>query len=310
MPVKLPEGLPAIEALAKENIFVMAHQRAVTQDIRPLRIAILNLMPTKQATETQLLRLLGNTSLQVEITLLRTGSYVSKNTEAAYLGAFYRTFDEVKDEHFDGLIVTGAPVEQYEFEDVRYWDELVGLMQCADCNVFSTFYICWAAQAALYHFYGIEKHMLNKKLFGVFPHHVLHRGHCLVRGFDDVFYAPHSRHTTIYVSDAARVADLDILATSNEAGLYLACSQNGSRVFVTGHSEYDANTLDLEYRRDLAAGKPIQMPLNYYPNDDDTQPPMLQWRAHSSLLFANWLNYFVYQETPYDVDAIAAQRAH
>ena len=253
MPVKLPEGLPAIETLAKENIFVMTHQRAVTQDIRPLRIAILNLMPTKQATETQFLRLLGNSPLQVEITLLHTGSYVSKNTEAAYLDAFYRTFDEVKEERFDGLVVTGAPVEQYRFEDVRYWDELVAMMEWADRHVFSTMYICWAAQAALYHFYGIEKRKLNKKLFGVFPHNVMYRGHRLVRGFDDVFYAPHSRHTTIYVSDAAREPDLDILCTSNEAGLYLACSRDGGRVFVTGHSEYDAETLELEYKRDLAA---------------------------------------------------------
>ncbi len=308
MPVKLPDGLPAIDILQQENIFVMTHRRAVTQDIRPLRIAILNLMPTKQATETQLLRLLGNSPLQVEITLLHTGSYISKNTEAEYLDSFYRTFEEVKDEQFDGLVVTGAPVEQYEFEDVEYWQELVALMEWADRHVFSTMYICWAAQAALYHFYGIEKHPLNRKLFGVFPHNVMYRGHKLVRGFDDVFYAPHSRHTTIYVSDAAREPDLDILCTSNEAGLYLACSRDGGRVFVTGHSEYDAETLSLEYKRDLAAGKPIAMPKNYYPNDDASQPPMLQWRAHSSLLFGNWLNYFVYQETPYDVDAITEQR--
>ena len=308
MPVKLPDGLPAIDALAQENIFVMTQSRAASQDIRPLHIAILNLMPTKQATETQLLRLLGNTPLQVEITLLHTGTYVSKNTEAQYLDSFYRTFDEVKNEHFDGLVITGAPVEQFAFEEVEYWDELVSLMEWADRNVFSTMYICWAAQAALYHFYGIQKHQLNKKLFGVFPHNVFHRGHRLVRGFDDIFYAPHSRHTTIYVSDAAREHDLDILATSQEAGLYLACSLDGGRVFVTGHSEYDANTLALEYRRDLAAGKPIQIPKNYYPNDDDTAQPLLQWRAHSSLLFGNWLNYFVYQETPYDVDAITEQR--
>lgn len=309
MPVKIQDGLPAVEALARENIFVMTQQRAATQDIRPLRIAILNLMPTKQATETQLLRLLGNTPLQVEVTLLHTGSYASKNTEQTYLDTFYRTFDEVKKEHFDGMVITGAPVEQIQFEDVSYWSELVELMDWADHNCFSTLYICWAAQAALYHFYGIEKHLLNKKLFGVFPHNVLDRSNPLVRGFDDIFYAPHSRHTSIFVTDAAQVPDLNILATSNEAGLYLAASQDGSRVFVTGHSEYDAETLGLEYQRDVNAGKPITVPKNYYPNDDPTQKPILSWRSHGSLLFANWLNYFVYQQTPYDVNAIAEERA-
>ena len=308
MPVKIPDGLPAIETLAGENIFVMTSRRAVTQDIRPLKIAVLNLMPTKQATETQLFRLLGNTPLQVEITLLHTETYASKNTEQAYLDSFYRTFDEVKHESFDGLVVTGAPVEQLRFEDVEYWQELTDLMDWADHNCFSTLYICWAAQAALHHFYGIEKRSLNKKLFGVFQHNVLNREHKLVRGFDDVFMAPHSRHTTIYVSDAAREPDLDILATSQEAGLYLAASRDGSRVFVTGHSEYDAETLEKEYKRDLAAGKPIQMPKNYYPGDDASLPPPLTWRAHGSLLFANWLNYFVYQETPYDIGAITEQR--
>ncbi len=308
MPVKIPDGLPAVDALAKENIFVMTQERASAQDIRPLHIAILNLMPTKQATETQLLRMLGNTPLQVEVTFLHTGSYTSKNTESDYLDTFYRTFDEVKGERFDGMVVTGAPVEQFTFEDVYYWDELVRLMNWADSNCFSTMYICWAAQAALYHFYGIEKRPMNKKLFGVFPHMVLDRSNRLVRGFDDVFFAPHSRHTTIYVADAAQEQDLEILATSNEAGLYLASSRDGGRVFVTGHSEYDARTLEAEYRRDLAAGKPIAMPRNYYPNDDDTQPPTLSWRAHGSLLFSNWLNYFVYQETPYDVSAISEQR--
>ncbi len=308
MPVKIPDGLPAIAALQQENIFVMTRRRAVTQDIRPLRIAILNLMPTKQDTETQLLRLLGNTPLQVEVTLLRAGSHESRNTERDYLNAFYRTFEEVQNEPFDGLVVTGAPVEQFAFEDVDYWDELVRVMDWADANVFSTLYICWAAQAALYHFYGIEKRKLNKKLFGIFEHAVLDRDHRLVRGFDDVFYAPHSRHTTIYVPDAAREPDLDILCTSREAGLYLAASHDGGRVFATGHSEYDADTLEREYRRDVAAGKPIALPKNYYPGDDDMRRPPLMWRAHGSLLFANWLNYFVYQETPYDVSAIVEQR--
>ena len=304
MPIKIPDGLPAGEALAQENVFVMQQHRAATQDIRPLHIAIMNLMPTKQTTETQLLRLLANTPLQVEVTLLCTGTYQSRNTSQAYLDSFYRTFDEVKDEPFDGLVVTGAPVENYDFQDVQYWDELVRLMDWADKNVFSTLYICWAAQAGLYHFYNLEKHPLGKKLFGIFPHVVLDRSHKLVRGFDEQFMAPHSRHTTIYLSDAAKIRDLDIIATSQEAGVYLAASNDGRRVFVTGHSEYDAKTLELEYRRDLAAGKPIQIPKNYYPNDDDTLQPVITWRAHGALLFANWLNYFVYQETPYDVSTI------
>ena len=308
MPVKIPDGLPAIEALTKENIFVMTSRRAVSQDIRPLRIAVLNLMPTKQATETQLLRLLGNTPLQVEVTLLHTDSYRSKNTEKAYLDAFYRTFDEVWDEHFDGLVITGAPVEQMRFEDVAYWDELRRVMDWADRNVFSTFYICWAAQAALHYYYGIEKKPLPEKLFGVFSHRVLRRGHKLLRGFDDVFFAPHSRHTTILVEDAARIPDLEILATSPEAGLYLAANRDGSRIFVTGHSEYDAETLETEYRRDLDAGLPIRPPVNYFPDDLDTNRPPLMWRAHGSLLFANWLNYFVYQETPYDVSSIPKEK--
>ncbi len=308
MPVKIPDGLPAIEALAKENIFVMTQHRAVTQDIRPLRIAILNLMPTKQTTETQLLRMLGNTPLQVEVTLLHTESYTSRNTESGYLSAFYRTFAEVRGEHFDGLVITGAPVEQLRFEDVDYWDELVEFMEWADRNAFSTLYICWAAQAALYHFYGIDKHLLDQKLFGIFEHRILQRDHRLLRGFDDRFYAPHSRHTTILVSDAEKVPDLDILAVSEEAGLYLAASKDGSRIFVTGHSEYDADTLDGEYRRDQKAGKPIALPVNYYPSDDASKRPPLAWRAHGSLLFANWLNYFVYQETPYDVSAIPVSK--
>ena len=308
MPVKIPDGLPAIEALAAENIFVMTQQRAITQDIRPLRIAILNLMPTKQATETQLLRLLGNTPLQVEITLLHTDSYISKNTERAYLDTFYRTFDEVKNEPFDGLVITGAPVEQLNFEDVRYWDELVKIMDWANENVFSTMFICWAAQAALHHYYGVEKQPLPAKLFGIFPHTVQSRGHKLLRGFDDVFYAPHSRHTTIRVADVANVPDLDILAVSDRAGLYLAASKDGSRVFVTGHSEYDVDTLEKEYLRDVQAGLPIEPPENYYEGNDVHAAPRLLWRAHGALLFANWLNYFVYQETPYDIGSIPKEK--
>ena len=308
MPVKIQEGLPAVEALTAENIFVMTDRRASTQDIRPLRIMILNLMPTKQATETQLLRLLGNTPLQVEITLLHTGSYISKNTERAYLDTFYRTFDEVRNERFDGLVVTGAPVEQLEFEDVRYWDELVAIMDWADQNVFSTMFICWAAQAALYHFYGLKKRPLSKKLFGVYPHRVLKRGNKLLRGFDDVFYAPHSRHTTIPVSEAEKIGDLEILCTSEEAGLYLASSRDGSRVFVTGHSEYDTDTLEKEFLRDRRAGLPIAPPQNYYENDDPSRLPLLLWRAHGALLFQNWLNYYVYQETPYNVESIPQKK--
>lgn len=308
MPVKIPDGLPAIEALAAENIFVMTNQRAITQDIRPLRIAILNLMPTKQATETQLLRLLGNTPLQVEITLLHTDSYISKNTERAYLETFYRTFDEVKNEPFDGLVITGAPVEQLNFEDVRYWDELAKIMDWANENVFSTMFICWAAQAALHHYYGVEKQPLSAKLFGIFPHAVQSRGHKLLRGFDDVFCAPHSRHTTIRVADVQNVPDLDILAVSDRAGLYLAASKDGSRVFVTGHSEYDVDTLEKEYLRDVQAGLPIEPPENYYEGNDVHAAPRLSWRAHGALLFANWLNYFVYQETPYDIGSIPKEK--
>ena len=260
MPVKIPDGLPAVAALTAENIFVMTTQRAVTQDIRPLHIAILNLMPTKEATETQLLRLLGNTSLQVEITLLRTASYESRNAGKEHLDAFYRTFDEMKDERFDGLIITGAPVEKMEFEDVAYWDELTRVMEWADNNVFSTFYICWAAQAALHHFYGINKHPLPEKLFGVFEHRVLNQKNNLVRGFDDTFFAPHSRHTTVEIEDILKVPELELLAVSDEAGAYLIASRDGRQVFATGHSEYDAATLGHEYFRDVNKGLPIGVP--------------------------------------------------
>ena len=310
MPVKIPDGLPAAQILAKENIFVMSAERATTQDIRPLRIAALNLMPTKLATETQLLRVLSNSSLQVEVTLLHTATYQSKNTEQGHLEAFYCTLDDVKDEQFDGLIITGAPVEQIEFEDVVYWDELCRVMDWADKNVFSTMFICWAAQAALYHHYGINKSPLGKKLFGVYPHKRLRYDHKLIRGFDDVFYAPHSRHTELRVADIENHAELDVLATSDEAGLYLAASRDGSRVFVTGHSEYASETLELEYKRDLEAGLPIEPPVNYYPGGDTAQPPVVTWRAHGNLLFGNWLNYFVYQETPYDIKNVSSEKAH
>lgn len=307
MPVKIPDGLPAGDILAAENIFVMTDKRASTQDIRPLRIAILNLMPTKETTETQFLRVLGNTSLQVEITLLRTASYESTHTGLEHLQDFYRTFDEVRNERFDGLVITGAPVEQMRFEDVAYWDELVEVMDWADSNVFSTIYICWAAQAGLHHFYGLQKHPLNEKIFGVFPHHVLAPRHKLMRGFDDNFCAPHSRHTTIDVDDVQAIADIDVLAASDEAGLYLCASKDGRRVFVTGHCEYDPDTLNREYERDIAKGMHILPPKNYFPNDDPTQPPLVTWRAHGNILYGNWLNYFVYQETPYDIQSIGKQ---
>ena len=304
MPVKIPNGLPAYDILTNENIFVMNEDRAVTQDIRPLRIVALNLMPTKTVTETQLLRLLGNTSLQVELTLLRTASYQPRNTDHTHLDTFYRTFDEVKHEQFDGLIVTGAPVEQMPFCEVAYWQELSQVLDWATENVFSSMFICWGAQAALYHYYGIEKQPLSKKLFGVYPHTVENRTHRLLRGFDDLFFAPHSRHTTVRTQDVLSHPSLEVLATSKEAGLYLAVSCDGRRVFVTGHSEYDPETLELEYKRDLNAGLPIEPPVNYYPDNDCSMPPRVTWRAHGNMLFGNWLNYFVYQETPFSVEKI------
>ncbi len=309
MPVKIPNGLPAAEILAKENIFLMTDTRAVKQDIRPLQIAVFNLMPTKLATETQLLRVLSNSPLQVEVTLLHTATYESRNTDRDHLAAFYRTFDDIKDAQFDGLIITGAPVEQMDFEQVYYWQELCNVMDWAETNVFSTMYICWAAQAALYHHYGIGKYPLADKIFGIYPHKRLRYDHLLIRGFDDIFYAPHSRHTAIDVDHVAAQPALEVLATSEEAGLYLAASKDGSQVFVTGHSEYGAETLELEYQRDVAAGKPIAVPKNYYPNDDPTKPPLVSWRAHGNLLFGNWLNYFVYQETPYDITHVAAEKS-
>lgn len=301
MPVKIPNGLPAIEILKRENIFVMTEQRAITQDIRPLRIAVLNLMPTKLATETQLLRLISNSALQVEVIFLYTASYQPKNTDKAHLQSFYRTFDEVCNEQFDGIIVTGAPVEQMPFEQVAYWDELVEVFDWASENVFSALFICWGAQAALYHYYGIEKEPLKKKLFGVYPHTVKARSHLLLRGFDDVFYAPHSRHTAVSLEDVQNHPSLEVLASSELAGLHLAASKDGKRIFATGHGEYDDLTLELEYKRDLAAGLPIEAPYNYYPENNPNRQPLATWRAHGNLLMGNWLNYFVYQETPYRV---------
>lgn len=304
MPIKIPNKLPARETLNSENIFVMDEDRAIHQDIRELQIAILNLMPTKIATETQLLRLLGNSPLQVDITLLRTDTHQSKNTSAEHLLAFYETFEQIKHRRFDGLIITGAPVENLPFEEVDYWDELKQIIDWAAHHVFSTFFICWGAQAGLYHKYGIPKYPLPAKQFGVFEHHISTRNTNLLRGFDDRFFAPHSRHTEVRREDIEKVPELDILAESDEAGIYLVSTHDGKQVFATGHSEYDPLTLKGEYDRDVNLGLPIAVPKNYYPNDDPTRHPVVRWRGHASLLFSNWLNYCVYEETPYNLDEL------
>ena len=304
VPVMIPDNLPATQVLTQENIFVMTQERGIHQDIRPLRIAILNLMPTKIVTETQLLRLLGNTPLQVEVVLLQTASYTAKNAPESHLKTFYKTFDEVKDERFDGLIVTGAPVELLNFQEVIYWEELKRIMDWAKRHVFSSMYICWAAQAALFHYYGIDKYELPRKMFGIFRHRVTKKTSKLMRGFDDTFNAPHSRHTEIRAGDVRRVKGIEILAESDEAGVFIAQSADRRHVFVTGHAEYDSDTLAKEYFRDIGKGMDIAVPANYFPNDDPAQPPIVSWRAHAHLLFANWLNYYVYQETPYDLSEL------
>jgi len=304
MPVKIPSTLPARSILENENIFIMGEERATTQDIRPMRVAILNLMPTKVSTETQLLRLLGNSALQVEITLLHTATHESKNVDVDHLLTHYATFDEIKDQKFDGFIITGAPVEQLPFEEVDYWNELRRIMDWSETNVESNFYICWGAQAALYHRYGIPKYDLQRKMFGVFEHRVLSRTEKLLRGFDDIFYAPHSRHTEIRRKDIDPVNELQILAESDEAGVYLLGTKDGRHIFATGHSEYDPFTLKAEYDRDVSKGLPIHVPKNYYPNDDPTKTPNVRWRGHANLLYVNWLNYYVYQVTPYDPNQI------
>ena len=304
MPIKIPNDLPAAKTLQEENIFVMTETRAITQDIRPLKILILNLMPKKIDTETQLARLLGNTPLQVEPTLIRTSSHQSKNVAEEHLLAFYKTFDEVKDKNFDGMIITGAPVEHLPFEEVEYWDELCEIMEWSKTHVHSTLHICWASQAGLYYHYGIHKHQLPEKLFGVFPHTVDYKGSILFRGFDDIFFVPQSRHTTFLSEDIQKVDGLKVLASSKRGGVYAVSSKNGRQIFITGHSEYDARTLENEYLRDKALGKEIKIPENYYPNDDPTMPPIVSWRAHANLLFSNWLNYFVYQSTPYDIKQV------
>jgi len=310
MPVKIPSTLPARAILENENIFIMGEERATHQDIRPLRVAILNLMPTKIATETQLLRLLSNSALQVDVTLVHTATHDSKNTDAEYLLHHYVTFDALHNEKFDGLIITGAPVEQMPFNEVDYWDEVTQIMDWAETNVESTLYICWGAQAGLYHRYRIPKYDLPKKIFGVFEHRTLSSTESLLRGFDDIFFAPHSRLTEIRRADIEKNNELNILAESDQAGIYIVATKDGRHIFVTGHSEYDPLTLKSEYDRDMNKGLPIHVPVNYYPNDDPTRQPQVRWRGHSNLLFANWLNYYVYQVTPYDPNEIPRGSVH
>ena len=304
MPIRIPNDLPAAEILQQENIFVMPQTRAVSQDIRPLEIVLLNLMPTKIATETQFSRLLGNTPLQVHLELMHTMSHKAKNISQDHLFSFYKSFDELKDRKFDGMVITGAPVENMPFEDVDYWQELTEIMEWSKTNVHSTIHICWGAQAGLYYHYGIQKHELPEKLFGVFPHQADYKRSILMRGFDDIFWVPHSRHTTVLREDIEAVPGLKILASSEEAGVYAVTNKEGRQIFITGHSEYDQLTLKTEYDRDKNLGLPIHVPYNYFPNDDDTKEPIVRWRSSANLLFSNWLNYFVYQTTPYDIMSI------
>ena len=304
MPIKIPNDLPAVKTLAEENIFVMTEKRAITQDIRPLKILLLNLMPKKIETETQLSRLLGNSPLQVDLELIHTKSHKSKNTSAEHLFTFYKTFEDVKHLNFDGMIITGAPVEHLPFEEVEYWEELCEIMEWSKTHVHSTLHICWGAQAGLYYHYGIKKQPLSKKMFGIFPHVTDYKQSILFRGFDDVFGIPHSRHTTVERADIEAVEGLKILASSPIAGVFAVTSEGGRRIFITGHPEYDAETLKNEYDRDVREGKPIEIPVNYFPDDDPSKPPLVSWRAHANLLYSNWLNYFVYQTTPYDISEI------
>ena len=305
MPIKIPNDLPAVQTLAKENIFVMTEKRAITQDIRPLRILLLNLMPKKIETETQISRVLGNTPLQIELTLIRTATYLSQNTAQEHLLAFYKTFDDIKEENYDGMIITGAPVELKEFEEVDYWPELCKIMEWSKTHVHSVMHICWGAQAGLYYHYGIKKYTMDQKLFGVFPHVADHPTSMLLRGFDGVFYVPHSRYTTVKREDIEAHPDLKILASSEQAGVHIVSKNGGRQFFIMGHAEYDPLTLDAEYKRDAAAGLGTALPENYYLNNDPEQGPNVSWRAHGSLLFINWLNYFVYQSTPYDLKSLS-----
>ena len=304
MPLIIPNRLPAAETLKKENIFTMRQGRAATQDIRPLRIVIVNLMPTKIATETQLARVLANSPLQVELTLVCMDSHESKNISQSHLDSFYKTIDEVKHQRFDGMILTGAPVELLPFEEVDYWPELTGIMEWSKTNVYSSMHICWGAQAGLYYHYGINKYPVDKKVFGVFPHKVVRPLNPLMRGFDEVFYAPHSRHTTIRKEEVLKHKELRILAESEEAGVHIISNENGRQIFVLGHQEYDKETLATEYFRDVDKGLPIEVPRHYFEGDDPSKDPIFRWRSHASLLFTNWLNYYVYQETPYDLEKL------
>jgi len=307
VPINIPDNLPAAKVLRDEKIFVMDESRAIHQDIRPQRIMILNIMPVKHTTETHLLRLLSNTPLQIEIDLIHPKNHTSKNTPIEHLETFYKTFDQVKERNYDGLIITGAPLGFVSFEDVTYWEELREIMDWSEKHVTSTLYLCWGAQAALYHFYGIPKRLLDKKMFGIYRHRVIDRKLPLVRGFDDLFPAPHSRHMHIEKEDILKVKELQIIAESSEAGIYIIATQDGKKVFVTGHSEYDPNTLKEEYERDLGKGLDIQIPVNYFPDDDPSKPPLVQWRSHANLLYTNWLNYYVYQVTPFDLNGNSGQ---
>ena len=300
MPIKTQNDLPAKEILEKENVFEMDENRAIHQNIRQLEIAIVNLMPLKEETEVQILRSLSNTPIQVNVTFIATKSHESTHTSMSHLNKFYQTFDEVKNQNFDGLIITGAPVEQMEYEEVDYWEEICQIMEWSKEHAFSTLHLCWGAQAGLYYHYGIQKHKLDKKMFGVFPHYVKNRKVPMVRGFDDIFYAPHSRHTEVRKEDIEKCEDLTILAESDEAGVFLVIDKAGKKIFVMGHPEYDRLTLDAEYKRDKNKGLPIELPVNYYPDDDDTKKPLLRWISHGNILYSNWLNYYVYQETPYE----------
>ncbi|MBE7054816.1 MAG: homoserine O-succinyltransferase [Ruminococcaceae bacterium] len=304
MPIKIPVKLPASKVLANENIFVMDENRASSQDIRPLRIGILNLMPTKIETETQLARLLGNTPLQVEVELVQVSTHKAKNVSPEHMLAFYKTFDEIKQQKFDGFIITGAPVEKMAFEEVDYWEELCTIMEWTKTNVHSTFHICWGAQAAMYYHYGIDKYPLKEKLSGIFRHKVSYKNSILMRGFDDEFMVPHSRHTTVKIEDVKKCKDIKILACSEKAGLYAAATKNGKQIFITGHSEYDRDTLKKEYLRDKDAGLNPKVPENYFPDDNPEKDPVVTWRGHANLIYSNWLNYFVYQSTPYDITEI------
>ncbi len=300
MPLNIPNNLPAIEELTKENIFVLREERAIRQDIRPLQIAILNLMPIKRETETHILRLLSNSPLQIEIVLLRTKSYEPKNTPKEHLEAFYKTFDEIKNQKFDGMIITGAPLEKFDFDKVDYWQELTEIMEWANEQVTSTMYICWAAQAGLYHHYKIPKLVVEKKIFGVFEHRVLNSRVPIVRGFDEVFLAPHSRYSTVAKEDINKIDQLEILTESDDAGVHMVTELSGKHIFITGHSEYDPMTLKNEYMRDIKKGVPIHLPYNYFQNDDPSKPPLVRWKGHAHLMFTNWLNYYVYQMTSFD----------